>query len=81
MLLQVEVFQFLWLNDILLHICHIFLIHSDTDGHLDCFCVLAIVYGTAIGVHVSFSISVCIFSDTDPRVELLGHMVVIALAF
>ena len=39
---------------------HNFFIHSSVDGHLGCFCVLAIVNSAAInnGIHVSFSILV-----------------------
>ena len=38
----------------------IFFIHSSVSGHLDYFCVLAIVNSTAInnGVHVSFGMMV-----------------------
>ena len=45
---------------------HTFLVQSSVDGHLDCFCVLAIVNTTAVntGVHVSFSIM--IFSGYMP---------------
>ena len=57
---------------------HIFFIHSSVDGHLGCFCVLAIVSsaGMNIGVHVSFQSM--FFSRYMPReVGLLDHMVVL----
>ena len=54
---------------------------SSVDGHLGCFHVLAIVSSAAvnIGVHVSFSILVS--SGYMPRMGLLGHMLVLFLAF
>ena len=54
---------------------YIFFIHSAVDGHLCCFCVLAIVNNAAIntGVHVSFQISgFGGFLDIYPEMELLG---------
>ena len=50
--------SFLWLSSILLYMYHIFFIHSTADGHLGCFCVLAVTNIAAmnIGVHVAFQI-------------------------
>lgn len=46
---------------------------------LGCFRIMAIVNSAAmnIKVHVSFQISVSIFLDIYPLVELLGHLVVL----
>ena len=46
---------------------HSFFIHSSVDGHLGCFCVVAIVNSATMnsGVHVSFSILVS--SGNMPR--------------
>ena len=52
---------------------HIFYIHSSLDRHLDCFLIT--------GVHVSFWISVFVFSDIYSGVELPGHRVILFLAF
>ena len=52
---------------------HIFFIHSSVDGHLGCFCFLAIVNRAArtIGVHVSFQIRV-FFPRCMPRSGIAG---------
>ena len=63
--------------------CHIFFIHSSLDGHLDCFYILAIVNSAVmnIEVNVSLQISVFIFPDIYPGMDLLGHMVVQFFSF
>ena len=60
---------------------HIFSIHSSADGHLGFFYILTIVNNAVMhtGLHVSFSISVYVFSDIYPHVELLDHMLVLFL--
>ena len=60
---------------------HNFFIHSSVNGHLDWFHVLAIINSVAMnnGIHVSFSILVS--SGYMPRMEFLGHMVVLFLVF
>ena len=60
-----------------------FFIHSSVHGYLGCFHVLAIINSVAmnIGVHVSFSILVSSEYMSIYPVGLLGHMVVIFLAF
>ena len=51
---------------------HFIFIHSSVNGHLGCFCVLAIANSAAvnIGVHISFQIS--IFSREMPRNGIAG---------
>ena len=66
----------------IVYIYHIFLIHSSIDGHLGCFCVLAIVNSATmnISVHVAFSRKV--LSGHMPKSGcLLGHMVIPYLPF
>ena len=48
---------------------HILLIQSSIDGHLGCFHALAIVNSAAMNIegHVSFQISVFVFSRYIPR--------------
>ena len=50
-------------------IYHIFIVRSSADGHLGCFCTLAIVNNAAvnIGVHISFWISVFVLGGYIPR--------------
>ena len=64
-------------------VCGSHLPHSSADGHLSCFHILATVSSAAVntGVHVSFQISVFVFSHTSQGVKLLGHMVLLCLVF
>ena len=65
------------------YIYRIFFIYSSVGGHLGCFHILTIGNSAAvnIGMHVSFQISVLVFSDMYPEVELLDHMIVLFLCF
>ena len=62
---------------------HIFFVHLFIDGHLGCFRILAVVNSATvnIGTSVSFQISLFVFLDIYPRVELLGHVVILFLVF
>ena len=62
---------------------HIFFIHSSADGHLGCFCVMAIVNNAAvnIGVHVFILNYDFFFLDMCSGVGLLAHMVALFLVF
>ena len=53
--------------------CHIF-IHSSVDGHLGCFHILATMNNAAIniGMHISFWISVFVFSGYISRSGIAG---------
>jgi len=64
---------FLWLsNNSIVYMYHNYFIHSSVDGHLGCFCILAIVNSAALnnGIHVSFSILVS--SGYMPRTGIAG---------
>ena len=65
---------------------HPFFIHSSINGHLGCFCVLAVVNNVAvnIGMNVSFEFELLSFLDTSPicpGMGLLDHMVALFLVF
>ena len=45
---------------------HSFLIHSSTDGHLGCFCVLAIVNSAVMNIEVHVSLSILVSSVCIP---------------
>ena len=51
---------------------HSFLIHSATNGHLDCFHVLAIVNRAAVHIEVHVTFSILISSGYMPSSEIVG---------
>ena len=55
----------------------IFLTQLSVDGHMGCFCILAVVNSAVmnIGLRVSFQIEFLCFLDICPRVGLLGNVV------
>ena len=58
----------------IVYIYHIFFHQSSVDGHLGCFHDLAIVNSAAIniGVHISFWVSIFVFSGYMPRSGIAG---------
>ena len=60
---------------------HNFFIRSSVDEHLDCFHVLAIVNSAAVNNGIHVSVSVFISSGYMLGMGLLGHMVILFLAF
>lgn len=84
---HVSVFHaFLLLNNIPFYLLyfsiHILIVHSCTDGHLGCFCLLAIVYNAAMNICVQVFVDICFhFSQAYLGVKLLGHIVTPYLTF
>ena len=60
---------------------HNLFIHSSVDGNLGCFHVLAIVNSAAVNNGIHVSVSVFISSGYMLGMGLLGHMVILFLAF
>ena len=51
---------------------HILFIHSSVYGHLGCFCVLAIVNGSALSIRVHISFWIMVFSRYRPSSWIAG---------
>ena len=51
---------------------HIFSIHLSVNGHLDCFCVLAIVNSATMHIEVHGSIQAMFFSGYMPLIGIAG---------
>ena len=45
---------------------HNFFIHPSVDGHLGCFCVLAVVDSAAVNIGVRVSFGIMVFSGSVP---------------
>ena len=82
-----ESHSFLWLSNTPLHVqacvyTYIHIYHSSVDGHLGCFCILAIVIMllSTFGSMYIFKL-LFFFSNIYLRAELLNHMIVLYLVF
>ena len=53
---------------------HIFFIYSSVDGHLVCFCVLAVVNSAAVNIRVHVSFRIMVFSLYMPSSGIAGSL-------
>ena len=61
---------------------YIFFIHSAIDGHLGCFCHLAIMNNATVNTGIQISESLFPFLwDVYPEVESLNHIGILCLIF
>ena len=82
MLLQIALFHsFLWW--VIFHCIYVphLHLHSFFDGHLDCFCVLAVANSATVNIGVHTSFQIIFFPGYMPRVWLLDHVVFLHLVF
>ena len=60
---------------------YIFFIHSSVDGHLGCFCALAVVNSAAMNIWVHVSFLMMVFSGYLPTSNITGLNDVLILVF
>ena len=61
--------------------CHVFFIPASVDGHIGCFCVLAIVNSAALDKGCMYLSELEFCPGICPGVGLLDHMVILFLVF
>ena len=69
-----------WAEYSIVWIYHFLFIHSSTDGHLDCFYILAIVNSATMSVCVYVFMQIPVFNSVR-LVELLDHIIILCLTF
>ena len=80
-LYSVYIYIYVYTHTIHTHTVYIsyLVIHSSSNGHLDCFCLLAIVNNTVthVGVQISVQVSALISFGYIPDMKLLNHMIIL----
>ena len=58
-----------------MYMYHSFLIHLSADGHLGCFCILAVINSAAMNIRVHVSLSILVSSVCMPSNGIAGSYV------